>query len=320
MIAVPHVAVIIPYYQSQAGILAGGLASVFNQSNAPPAHVIIVDDGSPAGFAPELARLDVAARSQVTVIAQSNQGPGPARNAGLSAVPDTAEYIAFLDSDDVWHEHHLARAAAALGEGFDFYFADGDLAGGTTSLFQTLGFNGSKQQQIDVGRDLFGFCDDFLATVLERTPVVTSSVVMRKATLGHLRFPSSRGTCEDLRYWLDVALAAPRVAFSQAIEVTGGRDGVHLSHRGDWKSNKSLQIIYDFMLYHRYVQRNIPLRTAQRAKIVKLAAANRSDFMITALAMLKSGQLPRPSLVAKFLLALVTPSGGAAVTTEPANR
>jgi hypothetical protein len=74
------------------------------------------------------------------------------------------------------------------------------------------------------------------------------------------------------------------------------------------------------MLYHRYILRNIPLRTAQRAKIGRLAAANRTDFMITALAMLKAGRPPYPSLVAKFLLTLATRNGGAAVKSEAADR
>ena len=43
----PTIAVIIPYFQREAGILRRALASVFAQTNAPSWEIIVVDDGSP---------------------------------------------------------------------------------------------------------------------------------------------------------------------------------------------------------------------------------------------------------------------------------
>lgn len=59
-------------------------------------EVIVVDDGSTDDTADRLRPyLD-----RITFVTQTNKGPGAARNLG--AKRSTGEYIAFLDSDDLW--------------------------------------------------------------------------------------------------------------------------------------------------------------------------------------------------------------------------
>ena len=71
-----------------------------------------------------MRELTAEQRERMRVIKQPNGGPGKARNTGLDAVRSGTKYVAFLDSDDEWFEHHLDDAQFALERGFDFYFSD----------------------------------------------------------------------------------------------------------------------------------------------------------------------------------------------------
>lgn len=105
--------VVIPYYQKQHGILGRALASVFAQTYQD-FDLVIVDDESPYPIDQELAEISQEQKDRIIVIKQSNGGPGGARNTGLDNVPDGTDYVAFLDSDDIWTPDHLRNAAFAL--------------------------------------------------------------------------------------------------------------------------------------------------------------------------------------------------------------
>lgn len=93
------VSVIIPVY-NRAAMLQRCLASVWSQHPAPPAEVIVVDDGSQDQTA------DVAEELGARVIRHpQNRGVTAARNSGLHAASHS--WIAQLDSDDEWLPHHL---------------------------------------------------------------------------------------------------------------------------------------------------------------------------------------------------------------------
>jgi hypothetical protein len=88
--------VVIPTY-NRADLLRETLDSVLRQDGAgTDFEVIVVDDGSPE----DLSQLVAAYESRVTFVRQENAGPSAARNRGLAAA--RGEYVAFVDSDDVW--------------------------------------------------------------------------------------------------------------------------------------------------------------------------------------------------------------------------
>jgi glycosyltransferase involved in cell wall biosynthesis len=74
----------------------------------PKIEVIVVDDGSTDDTLVRLARFG----SRITVLRQEHRGPAVARNAGIRA--SRGEWIAFLDSDDLWMPEKIARCMAAL--------------------------------------------------------------------------------------------------------------------------------------------------------------------------------------------------------------
>lgn len=90
----PLVSVIMPAYNSCAYI-AEAIRSVLDQ-DYEQLELIVVDDGSTDGT-PDLAR---RFGERVQVIEQPNSGPAAARNRGVHAA--RGEFIAFIDSDDIW--------------------------------------------------------------------------------------------------------------------------------------------------------------------------------------------------------------------------
>jgi GT2 family glycosyltransferase len=102
----PSVSVIIPTY-NRASSLPATISSVVRQT-LPPVEVIVVDDGSTDDTEEVCAALPAAVR----YIRQENAGVSAARNRGIREA--TAEWIAFVDSDDTWHPAKLEVQLAAL--------------------------------------------------------------------------------------------------------------------------------------------------------------------------------------------------------------
>lgn len=98
------VCVVIPVHDG-ATHLPGAIASVRAQTEAA-GEVVVVDDGSTDGSA------DVAKTLGVRCIRQEQLGAGAARNTGIAA--GDATVVAFLDCDDRWLPHKLARQLAAF--------------------------------------------------------------------------------------------------------------------------------------------------------------------------------------------------------------
>jgi glycosyltransferase involved in cell wall biosynthesis len=100
------ISVVIPTY-NRAAPVCEAVESVLSQSHAAD-EVIVVDDGSTDGTADALATFG----RRIILIRQPNAGVSAARNAGIARA--RSDWIAFLDSDDVWLPHRLATAARDL--------------------------------------------------------------------------------------------------------------------------------------------------------------------------------------------------------------
>ena len=100
--------VVIPTYNRLA-LLQRTLASVRRQSYAD-FEVIVVDDGSTDATREWLA----SQGGDLRVLEQSNRGPGAARNLGAREAG--GDYVAFLDSDDLWFPWTLDVFARAIKE------------------------------------------------------------------------------------------------------------------------------------------------------------------------------------------------------------
>lgn len=96
----PLISVIIPTF-NRADLLAEAIQSVLDQTYAPT-EIIVVDDAStediPAAISPFASRVTYIRR-------ETNGGRSAALNDGAAAV--SGDFIAILDSDDVWLPHKL---------------------------------------------------------------------------------------------------------------------------------------------------------------------------------------------------------------------
>lgn len=105
----PEVSVVVPTY-NRPQYLRAAIDSVFAQTFTDW-ELIVADDGSESETAAYLAAL--ASPPKVKVLRLAHTGnPGAVRNAACRAA--RGEYIAFLDSDDVWLPEKLGLQVASL--------------------------------------------------------------------------------------------------------------------------------------------------------------------------------------------------------------
>ena len=110
------ISVIIPVYKVEA-FLTACVESVLAQTYQN-LELILVDDGSPDNC-PQMCDAFAVRDSRVRVIHKENGGLSSARNAGIEVA--RGEYLAFLDSDDLWSPLFLERLYRAIQEtGADF--------------------------------------------------------------------------------------------------------------------------------------------------------------------------------------------------------
>jgi glycosyltransferase involved in cell wall biosynthesis len=97
----PRVSAIIPAYNT-APFISESIDSVLGQK-FKDFEIIVINDGSPDTI--ELEKALEAYASRIQYIKQENAGAPAARNAGISSA--CGEFLAFLDSDDIWLPDYL---------------------------------------------------------------------------------------------------------------------------------------------------------------------------------------------------------------------
>jgi len=95
--------VVIPVYNGVKTI-RDALTSVFEQQGDWVHRIIVIDDGSSDDTAKLVHDLG---SPLIEIVSTSNQGVAKARNLGIEK--STAEWIAFLDADDVWMPNKLLK-------------------------------------------------------------------------------------------------------------------------------------------------------------------------------------------------------------------
>ena len=104
----PLVSVIIPVH-NRFELAYEAIESIIAQSYRP-LELIIIDDDSDLPFQPQ--HISDVESSVILIRHEINKGPGAARETGRLAA--SGEFLAYCDSDDIWHEDKIAKQIAIL--------------------------------------------------------------------------------------------------------------------------------------------------------------------------------------------------------------
>lgn len=174
------VSVVIPTYNRTRQTLAA-IESVLAQTY-PHFEVIVVDDGSIDGSGEVVERFVNQKTNRchrVLFLSQRNQGASVARNTGIAEA--RGEYIAFLDSDDVWAPEKLEWQLKALEQYKDECCAcvtDARLvnsSGMDRGSFETQGRHYRQTIGIDRGATIAlaqSFCGFWMSSLLARADTI----------------------------------------------------------------------------------------------------------------------------------------------------
>ena len=194
----PTVSVIMPAHNARP-YLADAAYSVLRQTYRD-LELIIVDDGSTDGTGSVAEKIKLDEPRRIVVVSQANRGPGAARNAGLAAA--RGEFIALLDSDDIWEPSFLERQLAILDArpDVDLVTGNGWSLGGPR--------HGTLVHPHPDPRPPLT-----LATIITDEEAVFVMTVFRRRVFESIGgFVESPGMSEDFDYWLRAAMAGFRFA------------------------------------------------------------------------------------------------------------
>lgn len=198
----PTISICIPAYKAER-FLADTLASIAAQTFSDW-ELVVTEDGS-YDRTEEIVRTFAASVTQSVTYNrhETNRGLPITRNTGITAT--RGEWIAFIDSDDLWKPQHLAKlvATAATGD-YDLVFA------GTIPFDDVTGKE--LQPCIPTAEDLR---DLPVALYTGRLSVLPSSVMVRRRAFERYGMISTDFPhANDTEYWLRILRGGGRLAYT----------------------------------------------------------------------------------------------------------
>jgi len=194
------VSVIIPTY-NRVGLVNQTVRNVLSQTLLP-SEVIVVDDGSTDGSSESLTQ---EFGSRIVVVRQQNQGPGAARNAGLTMA--SGEFIWLMDSDDLASLNQLETQVDSLQR----HSADLVYSPWVRGWFEgnQLELDGPVLQQRAIPDDR-----DYLKWFSTGWSLVFQHCLFRKSLIDRVGlYRTDLWTCDDSEYFWRVLFENPKIVF-----------------------------------------------------------------------------------------------------------
>jgi GT2 family glycosyltransferase len=185
---------------NRAKLLGRAIDSALAQTAAELCEIIVVDDGSTDNTADVVA----AYGSRVRYLRQANAGASAARNAGIRA--STGEFVAFLDSDDLWEPDKIERQLAAF-----VRWPEAVLVGGRAADR----FADGRVRLHPLPPIALDEPADFFLPLLRTNFLATLTVMVRREALAGIElFPEDVQRFEDYHLWVRLACRGPGVYVS----------------------------------------------------------------------------------------------------------
>jgi len=230
------ISAIIPMYNSNKTIKST-IDSVLNQTYKEPIEIIVVNDGSTDGCEKIVEEMILNNQTNriIKLINKPNGGVSSARNIGIKKA--NGEFIAFLDSDDIWHPQKLEICLKTMGRyAINFLGHNYTLKDNTKIIYDFGTYKLKKIKTIEI----------FL-----RNFAVTPSIVIKRDFIEF--FNEDMNYNEDHELWLRLSfktdiyfLDVPLVMIGRPLLTKGGLSG------DKWKMRKGeLQMYRNIIKYHK---------------------------------------------------------------------
>ena len=196
----PKVDIIIPVFETPIEFVKESIHSILDQT-FPDWNAIIIDDASSKDYFTSIESYILSLNdSRIQLIVNKvNRGAPATRNIGIDK--SSADFIAFLDSDDLWKPEKLQTQIDQF-SGTDF-----SLICHNMSTIDEHGNILSKNHQ-DPSSKYNSLSDEKrLFSLIKKNWVKTSTVMVRKNSLIKIgKFDESLQSCQDWDLWIRFAL------------------------------------------------------------------------------------------------------------------
>lgn len=203
----PKISIVIPLY-NKTNAIKHTLDSALNQTYWDY-EIIVVNDGSTDN---SLEVVESIKDERVKIFTTKNYGVSAARNYGISKA--TADYIAFLDADDIWLPNHLKNLNQLLEK-----FPNCGLYCTAYEKHYNTFVSPAVYNDIPTHENWMGIITDYFNSSLKNAIAWTSATIVPKDVLLKLKgFDEiiTLGAGEDTDLWIRIALQYP-VAFSNSV-------------------------------------------------------------------------------------------------------
>lgn len=243
----PKVSIIIPSYNT-ATYIDDTLKSVFAQTY-DDYEVIVINDGAPDTA--ELERVLEPYRDRIVYLVQENRGLAGARNTGIRAA--RGEYIALLDSDDMWEPDYLEVQVGILENDrtIDVLYPDGLIFGDAPEA-------GRRSMELSPSEGEV----TFESLVTQRCNVRVFVTARRDVVVRAGMFDESLRSSEDFDLWIRIVKGGGRIAYHRRVLARYRRHAASLSANPIWMTDHILRVFDK-------AERTLALTPAEQATLAR---------------------------------------------------